>query len=262
MAYILGFITADGCIIKGTYEGYSGALKFGVQAKDGDILEKIKSELAAAHAISINKNAAHLCLTSQKIVNGLKKLGIRYRKSLRENVPPMPQSFIRDFIMGVFDGDGGISISEKSRRRYPSVSVCGSKAIVTFIRDHLLRVQSVYSTVTMTPSHERNLFLCSITYRCTSAQKILRYLYNGAPLYLERKYERAREALSIAIQEKEDNYSPGEIETIRQFYPMYQQRELLKLLPQRTWPGIRRQAWKLGAYKYEAVSTRHRLSIT
>ncbi len=30
MAYILGFVLSDGCIVKGTYRGYSDALKFGV----------------------------------------------------------------------------------------------------------------------------------------------------------------------------------------------------------------------------------------
>ena len=45
MAYILGFILADGCIIEGTHKGYSGALKFGVHPKDIDILEKIKKQL-------------------------------------------------------------------------------------------------------------------------------------------------------------------------------------------------------------------------
>lgn len=46
MAYILGFILADGCIVKPKRLGHGDVLKFGVHVKDIDILEKIKREFA------------------------------------------------------------------------------------------------------------------------------------------------------------------------------------------------------------------------
>ena len=51
MSYLLGFTIADGCIIQGTYKGYSDSLKFGVQLKDRSILEKIRSELRSEHKL-------------------------------------------------------------------------------------------------------------------------------------------------------------------------------------------------------------------
>ena len=66
MAYVLGFILADGCIIQGTYKGYSDSLKLGVHVKDIDILEKIKKELESEHKISRSKDAVHFSITSQK----------------------------------------------------------------------------------------------------------------------------------------------------------------------------------------------------
>lgn len=136
MAYLLGFIVSDGCIVQGTYKGYSDALKFGVHPQDVDILEKIKYELCAEHVISIAKSAVHLCITSQRIVDDPKGLGITYRKSLREKVPAIPPQYLRDFIRGIVDGDGGISIGP---RNYPTLRVCGGKEIVTFIRDHFYK---------------------------------------------------------------------------------------------------------------------------
>ncbi len=135
MAYILGFILADGCIIEGTYEGYSGSLKLGVNKKDIDILEKIKLQLASQHKISIGKEAAHLGITSQVIVSDLKSLGIVYRKSLHENVPIIPKKYIKDFIRGIVDGDGSIHFDKKN---YPTLSVCGGKNTITFLQNHFI----------------------------------------------------------------------------------------------------------------------------
>jgi len=92
MAYILGFISADGCIIQGTYKGYSDALVFGIHKRDKDILEKIKRELNAKHTISAAKDALHLTITSQIMVEDLKRLKISYRKSLREEVYLPPET--------------------------------------------------------------------------------------------------------------------------------------------------------------------------
>lgn len=198
MAYLLGFIVSDGCIVAGTYTGYSDALKFGVHPQDVDILEKIKYELGAGHAISRLKNAAHLCITSQRIVDDLKGLGIAYRKSLREKVPPVPPQYLRDFIRGIVDGDGGISIGP---RNYPTLRVCGGKEVATFIRDHFYKEFGAYSSILEYPSRgDRTLNLCAIAYRCNPAQKLIRYLYADTDIYLERKHRKAIQALTTTIK--------------------------------------------------------------
>jgi len=52
MAYILGFIFADGNITKVIHNGSSDKLGFGVNKKDIDILRKTKQELSAKQALS------------------------------------------------------------------------------------------------------------------------------------------------------------------------------------------------------------------
>ena len=202
MAYVLGFILADGCIIHGTYKGYSDALKFGVQLQDIDILEKIKNELDSEHALSKVGNAVHLCITSQIIVDDLKKLHIDYQKSLRETLPTVPRKFMRDFIRGVFDGDGGISVNSQ---QHPTVSVAGGKETITFIQEHFAHELGVYSKLTLSPSSiAPDIYLHQITYRSSTAQKILRYLYEEADLYLERKYNLAKKVLAVSIRTKKN----------------------------------------------------------
>lgn len=198
MAYILGFILADGCIIKGTYPGYSDSLKFGVQIGDKDILEKIKKELKALHKISLVNNAAHFCISSQKLVNDLKRLSINYRKSLKEQITEVPATYVKDFIRGIIDGDGSISIDKK---RYPNLSLCGGEGTVTYVRNHLYKHLRVYSKVSKRASSSIG-DLYSIGYRCSPVLHILHYLYYNSELYLNRKYDLALKCLTLKIKER------------------------------------------------------------
>lgn len=203
MAYILGFILADGCIIKGTYRGYSDSLKFGVQLSDIDVLNKIKKELKSEHKISIIKNAAHFCISSQKIVDDLKKRGISYRKSLNEILPSVPAKYIPDFIRGIVDGDGGMRIDKKG---HPSISVCGGEKVIYFIRDYFLDNMQLYSKVSrITYSQLYKNYLYEIRYKSNTALKIIAHIYNdGNYLYLNRKYQLAKKCLELKIRERKN----------------------------------------------------------
>jgi len=201
MAYMLGFILADGCIIEGTYRGYSDSLKFGVQKRDVDILEKIKKELSSSHKISLCKNADHFSITNQVIVNDLKKLGITYRKSLKENIPNVPQKYVRDFIRGIVDGDGSISFD---KRNYPTLSVCGGKKTITFIQNHFLSKLGIYSKI---GKRKKIQFIFYIGYRANSAKDIINYLYNDSNLYLERKHNLYQKSLKIKIKKRKKHYA-------------------------------------------------------
>lgn len=203
MAYILGFIIADGCIVQGTYKGYSDTLKFGVQLKDKDILEKIKSQLKAMHTISTFKNAAFFSISSQTMVNDLKNLGITHRKSLNENVPIMPPQYTKHFIRGIVDGDGSIW---QDKRSYPTLSISGGENILRFIRDHFFIKFRLYSILTkQSYSKKVRRYLYQISYRANSAKTLINYLYKDATMYLDRKYYLAHKCLKANIKSKQNS---------------------------------------------------------
>ena len=74
MAYILGFITADGC----TYEN---RVKITLNSKDKDILLKMADILGKNINISSNKNTSTLAIRSNEIIKDLSELGLD-RKSV------------------------------------------------------------------------------------------------------------------------------------------------------------------------------------
>ena len=247
MAYLLGYILADGCIIKGTYKGYSDSLKFGVQKKDIDILEKIKKEFKSGHTISLNKNAAHLCITSQEIVDNLKKLGIIYRKSLREKIPKVPHRFIKDFIRGIVDGDGRVALGKDG---YPQLSVCGGWRTMKFIRNYFLKKFKIYSKISrLTKSKDNKHHLYSIGYRTSSAKTLIKYLYMSAPLYIDRKLKEAKKCLRVKMKYQPE-YTQQEDKILKQQYLANTRNHINALLPRRTWSSIEQRARLLGIYKY------------
>jgi hypothetical protein len=198
MAYILGYILTDGCIIRGSYKGYSDSLKFGVQLKDQDILKKIKRELGSAHSISITRNAAYLCIASQKIVDSLKHLSIDYKKSLKEKIPNVPNKYKKDFIRGMIDGDGGISINSRS---YPTLRLYGGINTINFVRDYFWNNFKAYSNIGKRESKlASNIYLCYIAYRTNTAIKLIDFLYKDAKIFLDRKYKLAMQCGRIQIR--------------------------------------------------------------
>lgn len=249
MAYILGFILADGCIGEGTYKGYSDALKFGVQKRDIDILEKIKKKLSSEHKISQCKNSNHFTITNQIIVDDLKKLGIIYRKSLKENVPDVPDKYVKDFIRGIVDGDGSIHFD---KRNYPTISVCGGKNTITFIQNHFLSKFNIYSKITGVKKNERCQFLFYVAYRANSAKTLIKYLYDNAELYLERKYKLAQRTSSVKMKIRK-NYTNEEKHVICKFYKSASRDEILSLLPGRKWSAVQNEAHGMRIHKYNII---------
>ncbi len=202
MAYVLGFILADGCVVKGSYKGYSNSLTFGVQLRDKDILEKIKSELKSNHKISEGKNAACLSIASNTIVHDLKKLEISYRKSLHEKIPNIPLKYIKDYIRGIVDGDGILWID---KRNYPTLSVVGGIETLVFIRNHFYSKFKIYSKLsTQKYSKPLNAYLYQISYRANSAKTLIDYLYTDAVLYLKRKHAIALQAMTVNIRRRKN----------------------------------------------------------
>lgn len=200
MAYILGYILSDGCVINGSSHGYSDSLKLGVQLKDKDILEKIKKELESQHAISITRNAAHFCISSQKLADSLKRLGITYQKSLRETIPNVPTQHIKDFIRGVIDGDGGISIDS---RGYPTLRLCGGVNTVTFVRNYFWNNFKAFSSIGKKESKlAPKIYLCYIAYRANTAKQLIIFLYKDAKIFLDRKYGLAMRCAQIQIRKR------------------------------------------------------------
>lgn len=127
-AYILGLLFTDGAVHK------NGTLSIERHQKDRQILEDIKEFLKFPYEIKESRNSCYLRWYSKKIVQSLEPFGIIPNKTyLTKGISfdLIPVEFQQDFLRGLFDGDGAVSLGRSSQ----TVGFCSyfSKTVQDFI---------------------------------------------------------------------------------------------------------------------------------
>ena len=149
MAYVLGFIIADGAV----FTNPRGSQYIAMYSTDREIIEKIRYTMSSNHRIGerVRKNNHHKNLFvfqigSKRFVGQLKKFGIVQNKSLVIRLPKIPENYFRHFVRGYFDGDGCIyfgkhkSKDRKNPRRILSTRFSsGSKQFLEDLKKRLQR---------------------------------------------------------------------------------------------------------------------------
>jgi hypothetical protein len=139
-------------------------------------------------------------ITSKKMKNDLRKHNVLSQKSMKEKPDyNLNNDLIRHYIRGFIDGDGWISVynrsdSELSQGIRSKFGVGSSKEMVEYVNNILmdqldinkLSINNMYSD-----------FYTVSTSNITDIIKILKFLYDNATIYLPRKYERALEVCRL-----------------------------------------------------------------
>ena len=183
-AYWLGFIVADGYLninkhmlrIKLGNRDRSHLIKF-IKFVGGNE-EMLKSEI---HSETGNENF-YVSLYSKEVMNDLLGLGIEQAKSGKEKVCNIDKKYYRDFIRGLWDGDGFI------RENLSGIGLVGSEEVLAFVQNYFndslgVRPLKIYPHC--------NTF--KIEYRSTrkAIPLILNHLYGDKDVALDRKKELA-----------------------------------------------------------------------
>ena len=183
-AYWLGFIVADGYLninkhmlrIKLGNRDRSHLIKF-IKFVGGSE-EMLKSEI---HSETGNENF-YVSLYSKEVMNDLLSLGIEQAKSGKEKVCNIDKKYYRDFIRGLWDGDGFI------RENLSGIGLVGSEEVLAFVQNYFndslgVKPLKIYPHC--------NTF--KIEYRSTrkAIPLILNHLYGDKDVALDRKKELA-----------------------------------------------------------------------
>lgn len=201
MAYVLGFFTADGCLTVNP----RGAHYIEFSSNDRDVLEKIKIAMKAGHKIGRRKfnsnklrDSYRLQIGSKEIFNDLVRLGYTVNKSKTIKLPKIPNKYFADFLRGYFDGDGCVSYSNyfrKQRNKYYKYIVVmftsGSEDFLVKLADYIEREIKIKSPKVIYHQAYR------LSYFSNNAVKILKYIYNNAGIYLDRKFKKSKLAIKF-----------------------------------------------------------------
>lgn len=139
-AYWLGFLSADGYVNK-----QRGYVCFELQAKDEESLilfnKAIGSNRSIKNILSANKYLhKRLTISNRTFTNSLVYHGCVQNKSLILKPPKISNQYLLYWILGYYDGDGGICIfngrKNSSKKRYKSYFT-GTYEVLSFIKEYL-----------------------------------------------------------------------------------------------------------------------------
>ncbi len=108
MAYILGFMFADGNITKTKRGNYYIA----IYTADRPLLVAMRRSMRALHKVATQYKqlgvAYRIQIGSKVWFDDLQKLGLTPNKTKRMRMPEVPKKFFGAFLRGYFDGDGNV----------------------------------------------------------------------------------------------------------------------------------------------------------
>lgn len=188
-AQILGLIAADGCISK-------NEIKISLAIEDSEYLETVKRKLSFTGDLYFRKrteenhqDSKYLLINSDKMANDLALLGVIEKKSLILTFPTfkqVPELLIHSYILGYFEGDGGLSNWHKER---VDVGVCGTiefcEALKTLIKNKIDVNSEIYKRHKDRPTNSYQLMFGG-NYQ---AFTFLEWIYKDCTFYMERKHQ-------------------------------------------------------------------------
>lgn len=188
MAYILGFMFADGNVV----ETKRGTYFFAIYTSDEDLLVKIKNVLSSSHKITYKKGNISGCyrlqVGSKEMFLDLVELGMTPNKAKRMLFPDIPKKFISHFVRGYFDGDGNVWVGLINKDRIKPtrvIQVSFTSASNVFLSRllFLLRTEGLVGG-----SLSKKETFSRLIFSTKDALKLAKIMYNApCELFLERK---------------------------------------------------------------------------
>jgi hypothetical protein len=196
MSYVLGYITADGCISIDKRRKNNPFI-LNITSVEKKHLYRIRKALNSAHKISKKTgrctNIAYQFQARNPIITqDLINLGILPRKSYNLGPIEVPNKYFPDFVRGFFDGDGTVYIYKVNGTSQIKASfVSSSFPFITRFNQQLcedlnISIKSIHKTA----NRGRNgMIQYSICFYVDDCEKLSDFIYGNNPtLFLPRKH--------------------------------------------------------------------------
>jgi len=192
-AYFLGFLFADGCIVK-------NCLKW--TSKDLSAILSFMSNIKSKNKINYNKiqDEYRIGLGSVNMTKDLQKLNFCERKAYRMVFPKIKKPLLSHFIRGYFDGDGCFYVQKSKTTKLP---VYPRLEFYSCCEGFLKSVNRIFDDIGhiryKAPTH-----VFTLGFNGKKALKIIKILYSDSNYYLLRKKQKLESYLKLE-QEYVDN---------------------------------------------------------
>lgn len=178
MAYILGFISADGNV-------YKNSVRIDLQPRDISVLNFIRLNISPKSKIEIKHKGKSraLNLNSSKMVETLANYNIVPNKSHSIHIDyRIPNKYRMDFLRGVFDGDGTVYIHKKHRQILSEI-YSGSEKFINDLKKICGDIGKI--RIRYKSGYENPIYV--LVFNQTESVKLRDLLYRNGGFCLKRK---------------------------------------------------------------------------
>ena len=197
MAWLLGFLAADGCIEKDR-----NVIKLSLSTIDKEILEKIKKEIGLKSEVKdyitqAGYQVSKLQWSSEQHKKDLSKYSIIPQKTFCLKPPiQLSKSFWKDYIRGFWDGDGSITLLPNNYNSLNWQITSATKDILIWISDFFFEEYNIPKTTIQSFKHN-NVELYLLHYSTNASKIIYNNLYYENCLCLKRKKDKFDEIIKL-----------------------------------------------------------------
>jgi len=190
MAYILGFMYADGNIVKNKRGNHYVAIYTADEPLLVDMAKSMKTEHKISARVSDTGCTYRIQIGSKEWFNDLGKLGLSPDKTSRMRLPAIPGQYFGDFVRGYFDGDGNVwkGLIHKDR---PTTTLTIQTSFTSCSRDYLEDLRCALHQVGLRGGGiyvPKKVNYARLTFSSNDALKIYEIMYNSQhKLHLKRK---------------------------------------------------------------------------
>ena len=184
--YLLGWLFSDGSV-----NSQENLVTIGLSIRDIEILEKLNSKIKSNRKIEVDEEVATLKMTSKHFKDRLIELGCIPNKSLVLTFPEylIDNPYLNSFILGFFDGDGGISNkTNKNGNVSTSLSFTSTKMFNERLKE-VLKNKLNLKHLKLRPGQDSQVWILTLNVR-EEANILLNWMYKDATLYLNRKHKK------------------------------------------------------------------------
>ena len=202
-AYWLGFICADGCVsYNKSVKGYS--FKITLQRSDSDYLRKFIKAIDGKFDLKlktqkVKNNGSYKCydicevsFRDKKFTSDLLQYFSTNKTDYIRIPSQIPKNLIRHFIRGFSDGDGCFYCNLQHRRK--SFEIVGKSLDMLEDIQKILAENSIQSSIYKKRENNWKLMIVKLS----ELIKFQSYLYDGATIFMDRKYKKSQEILLLA----------------------------------------------------------------
>lgn len=186
-AYFAGLLLADGNVT--VRENSQPAIRIELQKQDKYILDTLKTVLETSNNVTASRECYRIAVHSVQLACDLAKLGVIPNKTGRKHfyINIIPTAFQRDFVRGFFDGNGWITYAKCGKYHRYNIGFADCYECLSELLSFLCDTLNVFP-VKIT---ERT-GVCMIIFGAKKdVVNLIHFLYDGANVYLHRKYVKA-----------------------------------------------------------------------